>query len=97
MFVTPPHLRKHAPKNGWFLVEYPTQMEDLGVPPFQETIILYGSICSICLQIPYNYVWGWLSMIQLDGFTTVTAKLPVAGDLRFDGQCLTLFRDPPST
>ena len=28
-----------VPKNRWFIKDYPIKMDDLGIPPFQETPI----------------------------------------------------------
>ena len=37
--------------NGWFIRENPIKMDDLGVPPFQETTICCQSIMSFLVKI----------------------------------------------
>ena len=39
-----------VPKNGWFIMENPIKMDDVGVPPFNETLI------SFLILLPTQYL-----------------------------------------
>ena len=39
------------PQNGWFIMENPIKMDDLGVPPFEETPIYIYSFLKIITDL----------------------------------------------
>ena len=43
-----------VPQNGWFIMENPINMDDLGVPPFKET--------PICLNTILHFIIGCQSI-----------------------------------
>ena len=45
-----------VPQNGWFIMENPIKMDDLGVPLFSETPILNPFFCTLAQSVRVFFV-----------------------------------------
>ena len=79
------------PQNGWFTLEIPIEIDDLEVPPFQETSIWEVWFGDVAKQVEANCVWAaWKHEEDIDAFC---AQLIVDGSKArvFAGWCVIMF------
>ena len=75
-------------KNSWVIMEKHTKMEDSGVPPFQETFIMYIMYIYIYLII-YIYIFIYIYIIKIlyllttDEIGSLTFEAPTSGGALF--------------
>ena len=71
-------------KNSWVIMEKHTKMEDSGVPPFQETFIMYIMYIYI-----FNYIYIYIYIIKIlyllttDEIGSLTFEAPTSGGALF--------------